>query len=278
RVGGRTHLIVLGPTGGWTQPILPHDPPAHLVTSLSGPLICLSLAIAAACGLAFYGEPSVLPLLSPFAPEFHANVPLLHEFAQVFLWVNACLVLINLLPIHPCDGAELLRSLMWPLVGRPTASAAVAHIAYGAAAMTAVLALFFMKQHDDALNSFLPTWFPLAVLSVLLLYSGNRATRDMQYDAGLDIDELESDDEQWLNADWLEEDHAAVLVEQLQEKQQEAIDRKRREREDKEDARVDDILAMLNHTRFEDLSEEDQAILKRASRRYRLRRQSPENA
>jgi hypothetical protein len=105
-----------------------------------------------------------------------------------------------------------------------------------------------------------------------LLYGGNRAARQRQYDVGLAIDELESDDEQWLNAEWIEEDErAAVLVEQLHEKQQETLDRKRREREDREDARVDDILARMADVGFDQLSEEEQAVLKRASRRYRQR-------
>jgi hypothetical protein len=121
-------------------------------------------------------------------------------------------------------------------------------------------------------NDFLPAWFPLAALSVLLLYGGNRAARQRQYDVGLAIDELESDDEQWLNAEWIEEDErAAVLVEQMHEKQQETLDRKRREREDREDARVDDILARMADVGFDQLSEEEQAVLKRASRRYRQR-------
>src|SRR6186997_254507 len=43
RVGGRTNLIVLGPTGGWSQPQLPSDPPAHLVTAVAGPLTYLAI-------------------------------------------------------------------------------------------------------------------------------------------------------------------------------------------------------------------------------------------
>ena len=48
RVGGRTNLIVLGPTGGWSQPHLPSDPPAHLVTAISGPLSYLAFIVTAA--------------------------------------------------------------------------------------------------------------------------------------------------------------------------------------------------------------------------------------
>ena len=82
----------------------------------------------------------------------------------------------------------MLRGLLWPLVGRASAAAAVAHIAYGAAAATAVLAVVVQRR---MLNDYLPAWFPLATLSVLLLYGGNRAARQRQYDVGLAIDELE---------------------------------------------------------------------------------------
>jgi Zn-dependent protease len=275
RVGGRTNLIVLGPTGGWAQPNLPSDPPAHLVTALAGPLTYLAIIVAAACGLAAAGEENLLQLFSPFSPIFLNTDSTFHFAAQLTIWINTWLLLVNLLPVQPCDGAEVLRSMLWPLVGRASASAASAHIAYGAAAVTAILAVVVQQQ---MLNVVMPQWFPLAVLSVLLLYGGNRAARQRQYDVGLDIDELESDDEQWLNADWLDDDRAAVLVEHLHQKQQDALDRKRREREDREDAQVDDILARLHDVSFEQLSDEEQAILKRASRRYRERQHRPDGA
>jgi len=272
RVGGRTNLIVLGPTGGWTQPQLPSDPPAHLITALAGPLTYLALLVSAACGLALSGERNILQLTQPFDPEFLRTSSVVHQVAQLTVWVNAWLLLANLLPIHPCDGAEVLRGVLWPIVGRTSASAALAHFAYGAAAVTAVLALVLQRRMFHV--EYLPAWFPLAVASVLLVYGGSRASRQRRYDVGIDIDELESDDEQWLSAEWLDDDQrTAVLVEHIQEKQQEALDRKRRQREDREDARVDDILARLQHLRFDELSEEDQAVLKRASRRYRQRRE-----
>jgi Zn-dependent protease len=273
-VGGRTNLIVLGPTGGYAPPHLPSDPPAHLLTALSGPMTYLALALAGGCALAAAGDRDLIRLLWPFAPQFSSTPSMLRLAAELTLWINTTLLMVNLLPIQPCDGAEVLRSVLWPIVGRTSAAAAVAHIAYGAAAVMAILAVAVQRQ---LLNEHLPAWYPLAVLSVLLLYGGNRAARQRQYDAGLAIDELESDDEQWLGGEWIEEERAAVLVEQIQERQQETLDRKRREREDREDARVDDILARLQDVGFDQLSEEEQAILKRASRRYRQRQKHPES-
>lgn len=270
RLGGRTSLIVIGPTGGWTQPYLPPDPPAHLATALVGPFVYLAIAVAAACCLVVYGQHELLPLLSPFAPQFVEPSSHLHMAAQLTVWVNAWLLMVNLLPIHPADGAELLKSVLWPLVGRPSAAATHAHIAFGSAAVALLLAIVLRGVW---LSDSMPAWFPLTLLAVALLYGGNRLSRQRKYDVGLAIDEFDSDDEQWLHAEWLEDDRAVVLVEHLQEKQQEALDRKRRERESQEDARVDDILARLTQTSFDQLSEEEQAILKRASRRYRQRRE-----
>ena len=275
RVGGRTNLIVLGPTGGWSQPHLPSDPPAHLVTAIAGPLTYLAIIVTAACCLAAAGEDNLLHLFSPFEPVFQRHISLGLEAAQFTVWINTWLLLINLLPIQPCDGAEVLRSILWPLVGRASASAASAHIAYGAAAVAAILAITF--QHQDFVEDVVPQWLPLSILSVLLLYGGNRAARQRQYDVGLDIDRWESDDEQWLSADWIDDDRTAVLVEHLHQKQQDALDRKRREREDREDARVDDILARMHEVGFDQLSDEEQAVLKRASRRYRQRQQRVED-
>src|SRR5215211_2455372 len=70
RVGGRTNLVVLGPTGGWAQPHLPSDPPAHLVTAVAGPLTYLAIIVTAAVVLALTGEQNLLHLFSPFSPRF----------------------------------------------------------------------------------------------------------------------------------------------------------------------------------------------------------------
>lgn len=271
RVGGHTSLVVLGPTGGWSRPHLPADPPAHLVSALIGPLTYLGLLVASACALVAHGQMDVLPLLSPVDPQLTPSTSSLHLAAQLMVWVNCCLILVNMLPVYPCDGADLLHGLLWPLIGRSSATAAMSHIALGASGACLVLAVIL---GDRGVSGLVPAWFPLSVLATILLYGANRTARQHRYDQGLAIDELDSDDEQWLNADWMEDDRAVVLVEHLQEKQQEALDRKKRERENKEDARVDDILARLNEVGFERLSDEDQAVLKRASRRYRERRPS----
>ena len=275
RVGGHTSVVVLGPIGGLTRLHLPVDPPAHLVTALAGPMAYLVLLVAAGCGLALTNDRDIFRLLlypcAPqiFAPGFGSTVTTLELVAQLTVWINWCLLLISFLPVDPCDGAELLRGVLWPMVGRSTATSATSRIALGMALFVALLAVMIPPGYSSGR---IPTWFPLSAISIFLLFGGYRLNNSRRYDVGLAIDEFDSDDEEWLFNEWEDEDRQAVLVEHSQDKQQEAIDRKRREREASEDARVDAILMRLRNLSFDQLSEEDRATLKRASRRYRQRR------
>ena len=284
RVGGHISALVLSPLGGFSKLHLPEDnPPAHLVTALAGPMTYLVLLVGAGCGLAMTEDHNVLRLLlHPCSPQISAPDPAsfflgsssklatLMLVAQLTVWINWCLLMISFLPIDPCDGAELLRGILWPMVGRSTAASATSRIALGGAVFVALLAASTFSE--SFLNSRVPTWFPLAIISVFLLHGGFRQAHAHRYDAGFMLDEFDSDDEEWLLDEWEDEDREAVLVEHLQDKQQDALDRKRREREANEDKRVDAILEQLRDTSFEQLSEEDRATLKRASRRYRQRR------
>lgn len=276
RVGGHATSLVLGPIGGLSRIHLPADPPAHLLTGLAGPAVAAILMVLAGCGLAFGGDRSVLQLLfSPLNPEIAypeqgTSIFSMKLLGQLVVWINCCLLLVDILPVDPCAGAEILRGVLWPVVGRNTAAYATSHVALGGAVLLGIASAVLVGQaNPDAL---VPAWFPLALAAVFLLYAGRGNLPSKNYDAGLAIDELDSDDEVWIAGDWVEEDHAAVLVEHIQDKQQEALDRKRREREANEDARVDAILARLHGSSFENLSEEERAFLKRASRRYQRRR------
>ncbi len=287
RVGGHPSSLVLGPIGGLTKLHLPVDPPAHLVTALAGPMTYLVLLVGAGCGLALAGDQELFRLLlNPCEPNisppfFVSTMTTLVMVAQLTVWINWCLLLTSLLPVDPCDGAELLRGILWPMVGRTTATSATSRIALGSAVFMALLVAALLIPDSSSADSFssarLPTWFPLGVISIFLLYGGYRQTNTRHYDVGLMLDEFDSDDEEWLLDEWEDEDREAVLVEHLQDKQQEAIDRKRRQREANEDKRVDAILLRLRDTSFDQLSEEDRATLKRASRRYRERRAEHES-
>lgn len=280
RFGGECEAVVLGPVGGLSRFTLPSDPPAHIATALAGPTTLFVLMVAAACGLALAGDENVLRFLNPVNPQIDrlaaadfdrtaSTSTIVPIIGQLLVWTNCCLLLISLLPISPHAGEELLQSVLWPIVGLPTARSLTSLVAVGVGVLAVMLALVLSQ---DPAESHVPSWYPLAVAALFLFYGGTRSRPQHQPDVGVAIDQFDSDDEIWVTGTWEEEDREAVLVEHLQDKQQEALDRKRREREAHEDARVDDILARLSEIRFDELSEEERTILKRASRRYRRRR------
>ena len=290
RLGGRADAIVFGPISGLSRIHLPEDPPAHIATGLAAPTTFLVTMVLAGCALALAGDNDVLRLLNPIDPQveaqpqvtidpqanrFGTTSTILPIIGQLAVFINWCLLLVSLLPIEPCAGADMMRGVLWPIVGLSTARSLTSLVAFGAGVISLLLALVLSQ---DPTITLVPAWFPMATVALVLFYGGFRPYPHRRADLGLAIDELDSDDELWVTGQWHEESYETVLVEQMQDKQQETIDRKRKEREASEDARVDDILARLNSIRFDELSEEDRAILKRASRRYRRRRSVDEES
>jgi Zn-dependent protease len=281
RLEGRLQEIVLRPTGGSSHAILPANPPFHLAMALVGPMAHVVLIVVAACGLVVAGEPHLLELFRPFAPDLQVAPRLqldgstLLLGAQLTVWINAWLLLINMLPVEPQDGWALARAFLWPVVGQASTNVILRRVAIFCAILAAVMAIMFSTT---VIDQAVPAWLPLAVLAILLGWSGGSDGDSFHEEISKPIDPLLSEEDLWLPADWLEEEATkAILVEQIHDKRQEVLDQKRRVQEANEDARVDAILARLQSCRFDQLPEEDRTILKRASRRYRKRLSEPEH-
>jgi hypothetical protein len=257
----------------------------HLVTALFGPLVHLALMVAAACGLVLAGQPQVIELLKPLAPSLQTgnlqpDGSSLLLAAQLAVWLNWLLLLVNLLPIDPLDGAMLVRGLLWPVMGRASESVMTGRFAILVALFMAVLAVVYRHATvDTLLGTPIPAWFPLGILAVVLAWGANRCVDGDSIQTRLALDQADHDAPLWLTPQWPDEefdhgeDREAVLVERFQDRQQLSLERKRLEQEANEDARVDAILARLHQCTLEELSEEERAVLKRASRRYRQRRE-----
>lgn len=273
RLGGSYDRIVIGPAGGLTGPTIADDPEPQVLVALAGPTSHLCLVIAAMSGLVFQGASEVLSLLNPVTAwgEFVATDPIGLSIVKATLAINWLLFLLNTLPAYPFDGATAIRSLLWPMVGRRTAHVVTSRVAQAIAG-----ALLFCGMYVATLLQGSSTaWGAMLMLSLFLAVS---AQRDLQHMSLLDFESMDDtlptldlDDED--EDDWLREDPSQmVLVEQHYDQLRERYERKRKAQEDYEDARVDDILARLHHDGIDHISQEDQAFLKRASRRYRDRR------
>jgi len=106
-VGGRANQIVLWPLGGVAYVDPPPRPGATLWSIAAGPLVNVILIPV----LSFAGSivhSSGIAAATPDVARLISNVA----------WINGWLLIFNILPVYPLDGGQILRSLLWFVMGR----------------------------------------------------------------------------------------------------------------------------------------------------------------
>lgn len=107
QVGGNANRIVLWPLGGVAYVDPPQRPGATLWSIAAGPLVNVALA------------PIFLLLFFAARSAGWANTaPDVYRFLSAVLWTDIGLFVFNMLPIYPLDGGQILRSLLWFVMGR----------------------------------------------------------------------------------------------------------------------------------------------------------------
>jgi len=107
QVGGQADQIVLWPLGGVAYVNPPPRPGATLWSIAAGPLVNVALAPV------LFG----LHLWSSSLGWAH-TMPDLYKLVTAVLVIDIVLLVFNILPIYPLDGGQILRSLLWFLIGR----------------------------------------------------------------------------------------------------------------------------------------------------------------
>lgn len=130
QVGGSADHIVLWPLGGVAYVNPPQRPGATLWSIAAGPLVNVALwVILSGIGLLSRGS------------AWLAASPDLHALLRSIFVINLGLLIFNILPIYPLDGGQILRSLLWFLVGRAPSLMAAAVIGLLGAAGFILLAV-----------------------------------------------------------------------------------------------------------------------------------------
>jgi Zn-dependent protease len=106
QVGGSANRIVLWPLGGVAYVDPPPRPGAHLWSIAAGPLVNLAL-------LPVFG---ILTLVG-YAIGLAEIAPDLYALLWAGIAINLGLFVFNMLPIYPLDGGQILRSLLWFVLG-----------------------------------------------------------------------------------------------------------------------------------------------------------------
>jgi len=107
QVGGEADHIVLWPLGGVAYVNPPQRPGATLWSIAAGPLVNVVLAV-----------PLTVLWLGPYAEGLARTAPDFARFIGAVWVVNLTILVFNLLPVYPLDGGQILRSLLWFVVGR----------------------------------------------------------------------------------------------------------------------------------------------------------------
>ena len=107
QVGGTANRIVLWPLGGVAFVDPPPRPGATLWSIAAGPLVNVAL-LPFLLVLVLLGRVSGWALVMPNA----------YALLRAIAFINAGLLIFNMLPIYPLDGGQILRSLLWFVLGR----------------------------------------------------------------------------------------------------------------------------------------------------------------
>jgi Zn-dependent protease len=107
QVGGTANRIVLWPLGGVAYVDPPPRPGATLWSIAAGPLVNVALLV-------------VLFVVGTWSRSLDllGAAPNVHELLGAIWKINLALLIFNILPIYPLDGGQILRSLLWFVMGR----------------------------------------------------------------------------------------------------------------------------------------------------------------
>lgn len=107
QVGGHADRIVLWPLGGVAYVDPPPRPGATLWSIAAGPLVNVALMPI------FYGA-----LRFGVSQGWPATSPDLYHLVRDVFMIDVGLLIFNILPIYPLDGGQILRALLWFVMGR----------------------------------------------------------------------------------------------------------------------------------------------------------------
>lgn len=281
-LGGHVNNFVLVPWGGNSDFALPPGANSRAVIHFAG-VFANGMIVCMCAGLLIQSDQGTLTeLINPLRPHRFDLANWEVSFFKIVTWVNFQLMIVNLLPCYPLDGAKMVRAMIdtaeidLPRVRVETAIKLIGHMV-----AFAFIGSAWICGDLDIEAPIQPIWLPMLLIGITLLFTAKYSLHVETNRAGGDWDELEDMDYGSIYSetaffDLDDEVDGTEYSQWLQEKQEarREIDTRIEMEEEK---LADKILDKLHKDGISSISDEEQLILQRVSERIRRRREEGVN-
>jgi Zn-dependent protease len=279
-LGGHVNEIVLMPWGGDSDFGLPATGPTRAVVYLAGPFVNGAIFLLGTVLLTQNESTTLIELVNPFAPHWFNAADWQVSLARIVTWVNFQLMLVNMIPCYPFDGANIVRSLVCMInVDLPKYRVETAIKVMGHAVAFSFIGMAWIFRDYSAVSSLpiQPIWLLFLLFGITLFFSAQYSlSREIQSDETdwEDVEDMDYDSiyNESSIFDFSDDTENTAYSQWLTEKQDERREDQQRI-EDEEDRRADEILKKLHGGSLSNLTEEERSVLDRVSARIRRRRQ-----
>ncbi len=278
-LGGTVNCVLFMPWGGNSEYDYPQQDSAKLIAILAGPFVNLALFMFGAILLLQSTSTSFIEIIHPFRPHAFMTSDVPTSMIKIGTWINFQLLIANLIPCFPFDGASVLRTLFLRFYGGIPRNRIESAIRVTGTAVAFTLIGFAWLYSEYNTGPVQPTWFIFLVSGISLYFAAGYS-----YQCEIESDSSEWDDAQtalglsdsfsgdstpsfFVFGDTDDPEYSKWLVEK-----QEARIRDEMQREQKETELADEVLVKLHESGIESLTSDEKLLLQRVSERLRRKR------
>ena len=276
-VGGSVHSVMLMPWGGNSTFEYPTQRSWRLIAILAGPFVNFAIFLFGAALLLQSTDITIQKMIFPFGPPAFSTSDVATSLIKIITWINFQLVIANLIPCFPFDGAELLRTAFGYVnknVPHYRIESAI-RVTGTAVALTMMGFAWLLRNFQHGPVE--PIWFVLLVSGIGLYFAARHSFYVETYADGTDWDEAhtalgladsysespsffvfgDNDDPEY--SKWLVEKQEARIRDEMQLEQREI-------------EMADGVLVKLHESGIESLTSDEKMLLHRVSERLRRKR------